>query len=521
MGTIDEIVCLAARFSPAGDRLLLVVDDPEVAGNCDTGNVPGRLQIWDVSDPSRPALEHVDTGAPASEAWWSPDGASYLRLTDRLDFVDADTHEPIWSHTFELPTDGPLNTFVVPTGALFRSDGGSVVVGTIFTQSAGSWLTSFDTATGAVIGAPTPTAALNSMNWWDEEETQVVGTLGPSGTTVLDLDSATEVLPAPVENRNATSVWVDRERERLVVSSRLGIEVFSLDGSSVLERRVGLTDEQLAVQAQTGGEIFPALSADGDRLLMSLQDPSVSMVEWDTTTDPATRTGERPPGFVLDQGDSTLFGDLAGVQVLDGKFEPVGVAVGYTIKPQPPINWRSSSDGSKHGPLRFDAPVLEIYDTLTGDLIEVDDLADVSEIGENEYSFSADGAYLLRWVITPDGERWAVFDTESGDVVHSGESEIRSDPVLAGRTIYSNAPNSFDLERRDVETLEIVGPPLVGHTLTINGISDDLDSDRIVTQARNGNVRVWDRETGDQIGNEIEVTRQQAGLQMSTSATAT
>ncbi len=37
-----------------------------------------------------------------------------------------------------------------------------------------------------------------------------------------------------------------------------------------------------------------------------------------------------------------------------------------------------------------------------------------------------------------------------------------------------------------------------------------------MTQSINGNVRVWDRETGDQIGNEIQIPRQQAGLDMTT-----
>ncbi len=91
--------------------------------------------------------------------------------------------------------------------------------------------------------------------------------------------------------------------------------------------------------------------------------------------------------------------------------------------------------------------------------------------------------------------------------------EAKSGPNrgFPGSTIYANLPNSFDIERRDVETLEVVGPPLVGHTLVLNAIEDDLDSDRIVTQATNGTVRVWDRESGDQIGREIAIGRQSAG----------
>ena len=96
------------------------------------------------------------------------------------------------------------------------------------------------------------------MNWWNEEENQVVATLGPSAATVLDLERAAEVVPSPFENRNATGVWVDRARDRIVAVGLLGVEVFSLDGRSVLERRVGLTDEQLAVQDASGGQVFGA-----------------------------------------------------------------------------------------------------------------------------------------------------------------------------------------------------------------------------------------------------------------------
>ncbi len=526
VGTINDLVCGAARFSPSGDRMAIVVDnDAGAPGRCDNAAIGGQLQIWDVADPSNPQLEHVNTIDPVADVWWSPDGAGYLSFTAdaRVDFRDAATHEPNWTHTFDLSSGVTSGEFARPVGgALFRSDGSSVVVGSYFNERAGSRLFSFDTATGELIGSPTSAAGIQTMNWWNEEETQIVGTLGPSAAIVLDLERSAEVVPSPFENRNATKVWVDHGRERIVVASLLGIEVFSLDGRSVLERRVGLTDEQLAVQDASNGQLFGALSTDGDRLLMSLEDPSLSIVEWDLTTDPATQSGERPPGFAYDQGDSTGLIGFEGVQVLDGNHDPIGPVFGYEPDgPDAPSRgpifaWKSSSDGSKHAPLRFGASVIDIYDTQTGERIDVDSPANGAEVFQSSHSFSDDGAYMLAWVVTAAGERWAVYDTATGAVVHRGESDTRSNPILAGRTIYSNAANSFDVERRDVETLEVVGPPLVGHTFVINTISDDLDSDRIVTQSVNGNVRVWDRESGDQIGNEIQIPRQQFGLDMTT-----
>ncbi len=439
VGTIDGFVCGVVRLSPSGNRLATVVGtDAGATVRCDNSAVPGQLQIWDISAPSSPQLEHVNTVDEVFDVWWSPDGTGYLTFVSaaRVAYHDATTHEPDWTYAFDL-SDGGQGAFPAG-GALFRSDGGSFTIGVVFGERAGSRLFSFDTATGELIGNPTSTAGLLSMNWWNEEENQVVATLGPSAATVLDLERAAEVVPSPFENRNATGVWVDRARDRIVAVGLLGVEVFSLDGRSVLERRVGLTDEQLAVQDASGGQVFGALSSDGDRLLMSLENPSLPIIEWDLTTDPATRNRELPPGFAYDQGDSTGLITLEGVQVLDGSHDPIGPVVGYEPDgPDAPSRgpifiWKSSSDGSTHAPLRFGSSVIDVYDTETGERIDVDSPANGDAVFQSSHSFSDDGAYMLASVVTADGERWAVYDTETGAVVHSGRIRDQVDPDSRG-----------------------------------------------------------------------------------------
>ncbi len=323
VGTIEERVC-TVRFSPAGDRLGVVAADGPQNNGCGLAGAERRLQIWDISDPGRPQLEYVNEVDSVWDMWWSPDGADYLSFRDdaQIDVRDATTHEPRWTHTFDLTSGITQGSVASPRGALFRSDGSSVVVGAQFNDNSGSWLFTFDTGTGDLVGTPAPSSSLVSMSWWNEEETQLVGTLQPSGATVLDLELGAEVRPPPIENQNASSVWVDRNRDRMIVAGFVGIEVSSLDGRSVLERRVGLTAEQSAVQEENGAQLFGALTADGDRLLVSLIDRSgrAPIVEWDLTTDPPTQIGERPPGFAFANGESTLLFD--GDERAGARWEP-------------------------------------------------------------------------------------------------------------------------------------------------------------------------------------------------------
>lgn len=518
VGRIPAAGCRVVQFSPDGNQVAIVADDSIASTGCNGFSIAGTLQIWDVSDPTRPQLDHVNTDGGVLDVWWAPDGDGYLSLTGdaRLQFRNSTTHEVDWTHEYDLTSGATLGEYARSnSGALFRSDSRSVVVETSFNANAGSLLFTFDTQSGAVIGTPTSTTFLRSMNWWNEEETELVGTLGPSGVTVIDLEASTVVEPAPIENPNATSVWVDHNNGRIVISSFVGIEIFSLDGTSVLERRVGLTEEQSAVKAEFNPQVLGSLTADGSQLWTSMNDPSqqLAIVEWDLTTEPASEIDSQDaPGLAFDQGGSTMLFGLTGVQVIDGGHEPLGPVIDYGVIRAPFGAWYASSDGSRHAPVFVGTTAVDIYDTESGERIfETDLFATDEEIFASIFSFSADGVFMLRWLQTAVGEDWALFNTETGEIVEINEPAPTSPPHLAGRTIYSNPPDSFDFVRRDVETLEIVGPPLVGHTIAANEIADDPDADRIVTQGINGTIRVWDRATGVQIGGELAIGRQNAG----------
>ena len=59
--------------------------------------------------------------------------------------------------------------------------------------------------------------------------------------------------------------------------------------------------------------------------------------------------------------------------------------------------------------------------------------------------------------------------------------------------------------------MQEIGPPLVGNTAGVNHLFDNPASPVIVTQTADSTVRVWDRETGDQIGREIAIGSQSTG----------
>ena len=360
------------------------------------------------------------------------------------------------------------------------------------------------------------------MNWWDDGETQLVGTLWPSGATVLDLETAEEVLAAAVSPiPMPPAVWIDRERDRTVVASFVGVEVYALDGTSVLERRASLTPETARHQAgNRRAGLLPHSPATADRLWVTALDfgGRIPIVEWDMTTDPPQMVQELPPFLMYAQGDSTLRFGPDFMEVLGGDHTPIGPPV-PTLNAErgQPFIWRASFDGSTHRAapgrnergrrLRHRERRTHRRTRLAGRR------GGRRRLPHRQTSRSvATATTSCSTGSTPMAPVSFIHDTATGEVVHTFRVDEAGDlPWLGTDTVYSNPPGSFDLERRDIETLEINGPPLVGHTLILNSMIDDPDSDRVVTQATNGNVRVWDRETGQQIGREIAIGRQAAG----------
>jgi hypothetical protein len=133
-----------------------------------------------------------------------------------------------------------------------------------------------------------------------------------------------------------------------------------------------------------------------------------------------------------------------------------------------------------------------------------------SEGFQTIWSFSGDGSRVVGYW-TPfagDVTPWTMWDTETGEVVHEDDGTERSFPRLAGDTLYTIEPTdtgerNFTIERLDPDTLEPIGAPLVGGRAITGDVLDDADSDLIVTYHLLGDVILWDRATGQQVGRTI------------------
>lgn len=513
LGAIDSILCKPVDISPDGNQVAVISDTD--GNGCDFFSVR-TLEIWDVTDPTKPSLEHSNVTSNVWGISFSPDGEQYVTvgLGGLVEGWDAETHEAVWQQQLELGE----GEFSDPVISLFRSDSSAVVVGVLFNRTSGISLITFDAQTGEQLYEPTSSAGLGSLTWFDKEETQIAGTFWPSGIGVYDLPNAAEILPVPLDDRNAANLHIDHERERIITSSFVGVTIRSLDGLSVLETRVSLTPEQLAVKADADGQTFASLNPDGTKLLMSTLDFAgrAPVVEWDMTTDPPTKVRELPSGITFVNGDVTGVFGFDSVTLLDENFEPLAEPILTQSDRGPLIIWRASGDGSRQAGQRLDASSLELYDTSTGE--QFADLTVPNATYVYEFSFNYDGTRLIADFETTEGSRWALFDTTNGEVLRiEGEGDSRIiRPWLSGNTLYIEGEN-FAFRRLDIDTFEEIGPPLVGHTLLINALDDDPDGDLIATQATNGTVRVWDRESGDQVGREIAIGRQSSGTYVDTS----
>lgn len=527
-GSMPTQPCHSQSLSSDGSLLALITNG---GSNFDC-DIPTRrwVEIWDITDPSDAQLQHRSTRGNPWSVELSPNGEQYVTVDveGAVTYWDLETHDLLWEHRFDMPDVATPGVIAEPTGTLFAGDGSRVVVGVNFSgASTGILLFSFDTETGALLAEPTSTGGLVSMSWWDENDTLLVGSVGGAGVGVFDLANAVEIEPVPLVNPNAASIHVDHERDRLVISGFLGIEVSSLDGTSVLERRISLTPEQLVVKAEADGQLFASINADGTRALVSTLDFSdrSPVIEWDLTTEPPTRIAEHPPGFTVNSFGATLSYRFAApeptLQVLGPNHEPIGDVVGLELERGFPVVWRSSADGSRHGPLRNGESFLDIYDAPSGERLHTltipGELPDEDHFLTTVYSFTNDGSRVLATFMSAErGQVWGLFNTDTGALLKSGGRDELGFPFIAGDVVYSNPPGSFDLERLDIDTFEPVGPPLVGLTLELNSLRDDPAGDLIITQAVNGTVRVWDRETGDQIGGEIVIGRQSSGINLTT-----
>jgi hypothetical protein len=117
------------------------------------------------------------------------------------------------------------------------------------------------------------------------------------------------------------------------------------------------------------------------------------------------------------------------------------------------------------------------------------------------FTFSGDGSRLAGYLLY--GNRaWAIWDTETGEVVDSGGPEVLQRPKFAGDVLYSErGANEFALVPRDPVSYQPIGPPF-GNFFTQSIVADGK-GELVATRDDKGYVRVYDTATWTQIGREI------------------
>jgi serine/threonine protein kinase/WD40 repeat protein/DNA-binding winged helix-turn-helix (wHTH) protein len=492
-GESGEVVggtALALAFSPDGLELAVAHER--------------SLQFWDVSTPMTPRLlEERATDQAVTKVAWNPAENAYALVTAEMTVEYWRRGDPDWSWRYEPPvgTDGHLGHSVT----LFSNDGTTLVV------AAGEGRGPTIVRTYSTIdGFRTPDieerdlfGVVWDMAWIDEETGLVVASVAPSGgLTAFDLKNGTQMEP-PFDAPWAWSVGHSRTLERYVTTGGAGIEIRRGSRANPLERVVPITPEQV----QANGIVYAALSPDAQRLITGVYQPPVNPVTgttsaavFDLSQDPAPYEQPVRGGLPSGAGSFTLMIDLVDAVVLDAELTPLGPPV-----PTPPkTRWfHPSPDGRFFAAYSADGLVY-LYRS-SGELVaELRIPGAVPYEGNNSimFSFSGDGSRIVGHLMFGN-QRWAIWDTETGDVVDTGGPEVLGWPHFAGDTLYTyRGENDFMLVPRDRVTYEPIGPAF-GGTSRIGSIVDDGKGELVATQDVQGFVRVYDTVTGTQIGKEI------------------
>ncbi len=415
---------------------------------------------------------------------------------------------------------------------LFTSDGSEVVVTQLGEgdQPQPSTIRRLSVADGTQIGETVPNrVGIEDWMWLDEAQRQI----GLADRTVpmaaVDLRTGRQA-EVPFLAPTAWTLDFSPALGRYVVGGPLGISVHDPSWTGPLERRIPIVapdgvDFRGGPGAGYGIEEGQptheqALSGDGERLLVSVFDYFLAKgrfaAQYDLTEDdPAPRIPD-VPGLYRGDGGYTLhaglqvFGDYSveplpglsgGITMLDGDLQPLGGTVG----------WRGFSENRGPSPdgrffvvqwLSEDSNISTLY---RADGTRVIDLELPGPPGWLEFSFAGDGSRVAAHEY--NGDEWAIWDTETGDIVDQGPRPgapfLR--PWLAGDTLYvsSLSPNGeaeYAIQRLDPVTYEPIGEPLIGHRANRASIVDNGAGELIVSQSYQGDVRLWDRATGEQVG---------------------
>jgi WD40 repeat protein len=120
-------------------------------------------------------------------------------------------------------------------------------------------------------------------------------------------------------------------------------------------------------------------------------------------------------------------------------------------------------------------------------------------------SMSDDGS-LIAAFLQGLNHAYAIWDTSTLEIVRSGATLDHIRYYLSGDVLYASRVDQITIDRLDPYTFEPVGDPLIGHTFNLIGVTTDPVSGLVSTIAVDLTARVWDPETGDQIGRALPFT---------------
>ena len=487
LGT-GEVLGSMTHTAPVNDISLSNDGSRLVAARAD-----GLVEIWDLEIGD--VVTQLDTGAAgASFARWSPaeDRIAVVTGTSELQFWDPVAAEPLW--TADAPTNLAGQVFR-PFGVLFSSDGQHLVLDTGVQDGQ---LRVHETGDGALAFPPAPRPAEGFVvddPFWVDEDALIVASPARQGIQSVDLRTG-EVGDIQIQSRQvATSATYSPVLDRLVSVGPEGLEIWSVDGSGPLERVAPLSAEQQDAVANDQASVNISLSDDGSRLLVSVVTfvglPRPTLV-FDLTRDPLAAEIFDPAGTVtIGYGAYTLTASfLTGVGVLGPDHEPLGPPV---LGPLDITDVAASPDGRFFAIGRLNG-FIDLY-TTSGDLV-----ANLSMVDEGPLEGAIPGPNF-----SDDGRWLSANDAISGSsALWSTETLERIDAPPGGRMIgkWYLMRSGADVTLHDQETFEPGGDPLIGARSTSYYATDVVDNRWIASPQRDV-VRVWDVESGQQIGREL------------------
>jgi serine/threonine protein kinase/WD40 repeat protein/DNA-binding winged helix-turn-helix (wHTH) protein len=444
------------------------------------------VEIWDLGTLELQASFDVGT-EEIGIAQWSPteDRVAVVTAGSEVELWDPTRSERVWTAAPLEGADFALAS--VPISLLFSSNGERIVVdsGVVNGQ-----VRVFDSRDGSQPFAPTRVARTGGTGsgdsmFWVDQDALIVGVNGfGTGTRNFDLTSG-DAGPLLVDDLLGTDTAFSTVLDQVIsTGGPPGFHFWSLNGAGPLERVVPFTTAQREALAENGGNIYTALSPDGSRLLTSvLALPDiVPSTNADLTSDLVT-VEEFEPSIVQGFGPVTMQVTAAGFQLLDPTLAPLGPPVPF---PGPEFNWYGSPDGRFYAIEDAAGGVVDLY-RATGDHI-----ASIESEG-SVVSFSADGQLLQ-----VDETLWSTDPLKRLDV------DIVFDPdvfgLLIGDWILVKQEDG-SLMRFDPLTQDPVGVALIGNPGGSGVYAFDGANGRLANLGES--VKVWDLETGQQLGREL------------------